>query len=103
MFDAYTIGIRQEGLSFRGYLQPYLAYACVFFFTLVIIFNGFQSFIGGFDYQGFLASYITIPAILIAFFGYKIARKSHMVALGDIDLSRGPYEALRGTRYDLGL
>jgi amino acid transporter len=77
-----------------------LAWACIIFFSLVLIFNGFAVFIGEFNISDFFASYVTLPVIALCYIGWKIAKKTKMVRLDEIDLSMGPAEALRGTRYE---
>ncbi|KAJ4386144.1 hypothetical protein N0V93_009037 [Gnomoniopsis smithogilvyi] len=100
-------GIDRRNLPFRGYGQPYMAWVCIFMFCIILFFNGFTAFIGGFSVSDFFASYITIPIVGIAFLGFRIysaraGRPHGMLALDEIDLSRGPAGALRGTKYDLG-
>lgn len=102
-----TQGIDRRNLSLRGWCQPYMAYICIFFFTIILFFNGFASFLGGFSVEDFFASYITIPVFGVAWLGFRVfnAKKGGqfgLVPLDEIDLSRGPGAALRGTRYDLG-
>lgn len=99
-------GIDRRNLPLRGYAQPYMAWICVFMFCTILFFNGFTAFIGSFSVADFFASYITIPVVAIAFFGFRIysARVGlpvGMLPLDQIDLSRGPAGALRGTKYDL--
>lgn len=100
-------GVDRRNLPLRGYCQPFMAYICIFFFILILFFNGFASFLGGFSVADFFASYITIPVFAIAFLGFRFwgAKKGlpvGMLPLDQIDLSRGPAGALRGTKYDLG-
>ncbi|KAM0751827.1 hypothetical protein T439DRAFT_325017 [Meredithblackwellia eburnea MCA 4105] len=73
----------------RGYCQPYLSWAAFVFFLIIITFNGFASFVGGFNYQDFLAAYITIPTFVLLFFGWKFGKKTKMVQVADIDMSSG--------------
>ncbi|ODN98144.1 hypothetical protein I350_07787 [Cryptococcus amylolentus CBS 6273] len=94
-------GIDRKKLPFVGWFQPYLAYVCIFFFTTILIFSGFSVFIGGFDSVNFVASYITIPFMTLVYVGYKFWRRTKYIPLDEVDLSIGPAEALRGTRYDL--
>ncbi|BEJ15093.1 hypothetical protein CspHIS471_0408600 [Cutaneotrichosporon sp. HIS471] len=93
-------GIDRRNLSFRSWGQPYLAYMCIVFFSLVVLFNGFSSFVNGFKVSNFIASYITLPILFTAWAGYKVVRRSKVVPLDKIDLSGGPAKALIGTAYD---
>ncbi|TXT13412.1 hypothetical protein VHUM_00779 [Vanrija humicola] len=93
-------GIDRRKLILRSWFQPYMAWTCISFFTLVLIFNGFTNFIHRFNAKGFVASYITMPVIFVAYAGFKLWTRSKVVRLDEIDLSNGPAEALEGTRYD---
>ncbi|ROV94925.1 hypothetical protein VSDG_07116 [Cytospora chrysosperma] len=100
-------GIDRRNLTLRSWCQPYMAYFCLFWFVLIIFFNGFSSFLGGFSVSDFFASYITIPVFGLAWLGFRIycvktGRAHGMTPLDQIDLSRGPGSALVGTKYDLG-
>lgn len=100
-------GIDRRNLSLRGWAQPYMAYTCIFFFILIIFFNGFGAFLGGFSVADFFASYITIPVFAIAWLGFrlysaKVGNPTGLTSLDQIDLSRGPAKALKDTKYDLG-
>lgn len=93
-------GVDRTKFAYRGWFQPYLAYYTIALFMLVLITNGFRAWIPTFSVADFFASYITIPVVLIAYFGWKIAKRTKVVPIDEIDLSKGPIEALRGTRYD---
>ncbi|KAK7731103.1 hypothetical protein SLS53_008821 [Cytospora paraplurivora] len=100
-------GVDRRNLPLRSWFQPYMAYFCIFWFIIIIFFNGFGSFLGGFSVSDFFAAYITIPVFAVAWLGYRIysgrtGRPVGLTPLDQIDLSRGPGSALVGTRYDLG-
>jgi amino acid transporter len=99
-------GIDRRNLLLRGWFQPYMAWTCVFMFTIILVFNGFGSFIHSFSVSDFFASYITLPVFALAVLGFRFfagraRRPVGMAPLDEIDLSHGPEQALRGTRYDL--
>jgi amino acid transporter len=73
---------------------------CIIFFSLVLIFNGFTAFIGGFAISDFFASYVTLPLIGVCYISFKLIKRTKGIRPEDIDLSRGPAEALWGTKYD---
>lgn len=93
-------GIDRANLTFRSFAQPYLSYLCILFFSLVVFFNGFASFVNGFNKSNFVASYITLPILFAAWLGYKVIRRTNLIPLDRIDLSGGPAQALIGTQYD---
>jgi len=82
-------GIDRNTLVFRSPFQPYLAWGCFWFFTMIIIFNGFYVFIGGFDYQGFLTDYIGVPIFFILYLGWKLIKRTHWVNPAEADLHTG--------------
>lgn len=93
-------GVDRHKFTYRGYFQPYLAYYTIALFMLVLITNGFSAWIPTFDVSTFFASYITIPVVIICYVGWKITKRTKIVPIDEIDLSKGPIESLRGTRYD---
>lgn len=98
-------GVDRKNLPLRGWFQPYMAWICISAFSMILFFNGFTAFIGSFSVADFFASYITIPVVIIAFVGFRLyamkaGRPYGMLPLDQIDLSRGPEGALRGTKYD---
>lgn len=93
-------GIDRRKLTLRGWGQPYMAWICFFAFSIIILFNGFTSFINGFKAADFVAAYLTLPLVVLAYVWDKLWRRSKRVRLEDIDLSGGPRAALKGTRYD---
>lgn len=94
------LGIDRHRFPLRSWFQPYLAWLCIIFFSLVLIFNGFTAFIGGFAISDFFASYVTLPLIGVCYLSFKLIKRTKGIRPEDIDLSRGPAEALWGTRYD---
>lgn len=93
-------GINRRNLTLRGWCQPYMAWICFWFFSVIIFFNGFTSFINGFKAADFIAAYLTLPLVLLAYLWDKIWRRSKVVDLNEVYLSGGPRAALKGTRYD---
>ncbi|CAK9783632.1 unnamed protein product [Cutaneotrichosporon oleaginosum] len=93
-------GIDRTKFAYRGWGQPFFAYYTIALFMLVLITNGFAAWIPKFDVASFFASYVTIPVVVLAYVGWKIAKRTKLVPIDEIDLSRGPVEALRGSRYD---
>ncbi|KAK4034991.1 amino acid permease/ SLC12A domain-containing protein [Parachaetomium inaequale] len=62
-----------DTLPFRTVAQPYAAWATLVVICLLTITNGFQVFVPSrWNYQDFLAAYITIPIFLALYLGHKI-------------------------------
>ncbi|KAL6870404.1 amino acid permease/ SLC12A domain-containing protein [Trichoderma novae-zelandiae] len=102
-----TQGIDRKNLDLRGWFQPYMAWICIFAFTIILFFNGFQAFIREFSVSGFFASYVTLPVVALAIFGFRFylwrsGKPYGFTDLADVNLGNGPAKALRGTKYDLG-
>ncbi|KAM0446866.1 hypothetical protein ACHAO4_009190 [Trichoderma viride] len=100
-------GIDRKDLDLRGWFQPYMAWICIVAFSVILFFNGFQSFIHKFSVSDFFACYITLPLIALSLLGFRIylwrTGKSYgLTNLDEINLGNGPAKALCGTRYDLG-
>lgn len=83
-----------DTLPFRTPFQPYATWATLFVVVLLTITNGFQVFVPSrWNYQDFLAAYITIPAFLLLYVGHKLWHRTPFAKrLGDIDLLTGKKE-----------
>jgi amino acid transporter len=57
-------GIDRNTLVFKSPFQPYLGWGSLTFFTLIILFQGFDSIAGGFNYQSFITDYIGVSLLL---------------------------------------
>ncbi|KAK3335912.1 proline-specific permease [Cercophora scortea] len=81
-------------LPFRTPLQPYASWVVLGVVSLLTLTNGFQVFVAGhWDYKAFLASYITIPAFLLLYFGHKWrSRTPWMKPVAEIDVVTGKKE-----------
>jgi yeast amino acid transporter len=53
-------GVDRNTLVFKSPLQPYLGWASLTFFSLIILFNGFDSIAGKWDYKAFITDYIGV-------------------------------------------
>ncbi|RMZ85871.1 hypothetical protein DV737_g481, partial [Chaetothyriales sp. CBS 132003] len=82
-------GIDRNAMSFKAPLQPYLTYCSAVFFSLIIFFNGFYVFAGGFDYQGFITDYVGIPIYFGLYLFWRLLKRSHFINSADADLYTG--------------
>ncbi|KAJ1548536.1 hypothetical protein HK405_002817 [Cladochytrium tenue] len=81
-----------DTLPFRTPGQPYASYVALVFIGLLTITNGFQTFYP-WDYQNFLASYITFPFVILLYLGHKLwYRTPFMRKIEDIDVITGKKE-----------
>ncbi|KJZ72542.1 Proline-specific permease [Hirsutella minnesotensis 3608] len=60
-----------QSLPYKTALQPYATYFTLLILSLLVITNGFQTFMP-FNVSDFVAAYITIPAFLLLYVGHKI-------------------------------
>ncbi|KIW14444.1 hypothetical protein PV08_07228 [Exophiala spinifera] len=82
-------GVDRSSLAFRAPLQPYLSWASLAFFSLIILFNGFDSIAGGWDYQAFITDYIGVPIFFGLFLFWKILKRTCPVKPAEADLYTG--------------
>ncbi|KAF7164855.1 hypothetical protein CNMCM5623_009282 [Aspergillus felis] len=78
---------RHKELPWAAPFQPYLTWAALTLFTLLLITGGYTTFIHGhWDTETFISSYINIPIVLGLYFGYKYWKKTRIIALENIPL-----------------
>jgi amino acid transporter len=82
-------GIDRNTLPFKTYFQPYLAYIGLVFFTLVIIFSGFDSIAGAWSTEGFITNYINIPIYFGLFIIWKVFKRTKFRKAAEADLFTG--------------
>ncbi|KAJ6511434.1 amino acid permease/ SLC12A domain-containing protein [Mycena vitilis] len=81
-------GLSRDELPFKSWTQPYGAWLVLICFSIIMFFNGFQTFMSKpFDYQSFISDYINIPLFIILYIGYKIVKKTKFVSLAEMDCS----------------
>lgn len=83
-----------DTLPFRAVAQPYSTWATLAVVVLLTLTNGFQIFSPSrWNYQDFLAAYITIPAFLVLYLGHKAwFRTSWVKKPEDVDVLSGKKE-----------
>ncbi|GMM44572.1 proline permease [Pichia kluyveri] len=89
-----------DRVTYRPPIQIFGSYACIFFFSLVAITNGYAVF---FDFNGsdFVAAYITLPIIVGVYLAHAIWTKNWMIFAKpeDIDVVTGLEEIEEETRH----
>ncbi|KAL4893099.1 amino acid permease/ SLC12A domain-containing protein [Aspergillus ambiguus] len=80
-------GIRRSVLPFSGKLQEMRATITLFFTGLIIITNGFDSFIHTFDAEDFVVSYVGIVIYIFWIISYKLIRRTQFVGLKTMDIT----------------
>ncbi|KLT41895.1 amino acid permease [Cutaneotrichosporon oleaginosum] len=101
----YYYGLKKQGLSrdspYLAPWQPWLSWYGFIWFTLIIIFCGFTVFLkGNWDTASFFASYITVLIFAVAYFGWKIVKRTKIVKLEEIDYITGRRQLDEMEKYD---
>lgn len=86
-------GVNPKDMPFYNRFQPYLAWAALVFFMIVIVFNGFQVFMitpeNPFNSTKFVTAYIGIPIFVVLFLFWKIVKRTKFVKPESCDLWTG--------------
>lgn len=83
-------GIERASLPYTAPLQPFLAWFCLCFCSVVAFFNGFDAFFPGrFSAKTFVPPYIDIPIFACLFLGYKLVMRTRFVRVSHMDLWSG--------------
>lgn len=89
----FYYGCRKQGINrhtelpWAAPLQPYMTWASLTLFVVLLFTGGYVSFIHGeWSAENFVSSYLNIPLILIFYFGYKFWKKTKIVKLEDIPI-----------------
>ena len=82
-------GVDRDTLVFKSPFQPYLAWICLCFFSLVILFNGFDSIAGGFNTDAFLTDYLGVPIYFGLFLFWKLLKRTKWRNPAEADIYTG--------------
>ncbi|CAG8957966.1 hypothetical protein HYFRA_00000309 [Hymenoscyphus fraxineus] len=92
-------GIDRNTLVFKSVFQPYTAWFALIYFAIIIIFSGFDVFVGEnhshWTTDQFLASYIGIPIFFALFLFWKVFKRTSFVnpAYADIQTGKAALDA----------
>ncbi|KKY17138.1 putative amino-acid permease inda1 [Diplodia seriata] len=83
-------GVRNDQLPFRSRGQPYLAYATLGYFAVIILFNGFAVFTkGNWSIDDFITAYIGIPIYFGLYIFWKVFKREPIVKVEEMDIWSG--------------
>jgi len=86
-------GVDRNTLVFKSRFQPYTAWFSLIYFAIIIIFNGFDVFVGEGDSHwnvtNFLVAYIGIPIFFLLYGFWKIFKRSPWIPASDADITTG--------------
>lgn len=83
-YAAQAQGVDRSTFSYKAPMQPYASYFGLFFFSLVVLFNGYYSF-APWNPQNFITSYITLPIFFGLFLVWKFSMKTKWVSSLEVD------------------
>jgi yeast amino acid transporter len=83
-------GVDRKTLVFKSPFQPYTAWAALFYFGLIIIFNGFKVFTkGNWDVGKFFTAYVGILIYFLLFTFWKVFKRTKPVKPVEADIWTG--------------
>jgi len=86
-------GVDRNTLVFKSRFQPYTAWFALVYFALIIVFNGFDVFVGEhhshWSVTNFLAAYIGIPIFFVLYGFWKIFKRTSWIRPIDADITTG--------------
>lgn len=81
--------ISRDLLPYKALWQPYLAWYGLFFNVLIILTQGFTSFIPTFSVESFFISYISLILFVVLYLGHKLIFRPAFVKPLEADLDTG--------------
>lgn len=96
----FYYGLKKQGrfheratFPYRAPLQPWLSWYGLFFFTIIILLNGYTVFLkDNWNTSSFFAAYITLPIFVGCWVGWKLVKKTRWIPLDEIDYDTGRRE-----------
>ncbi|KIK64294.1 hypothetical protein GYMLUDRAFT_56839 [Collybiopsis luxurians FD-317 M1] len=82
-------GISRDELPWKSPFQPYLTWMSLIAFTIILLFNGYSTFMKGhWDTETFISSYFNIVFVFGLYFGYKFVKKTKLVPLDEMPIRK---------------
>ncbi|KAJ5381068.1 Arginine permease CAN1 [Penicillium cataractarum] len=81
--------ISRDVLPYKAIMQPWFSWYGLFFNCLIILTQGFTSFIGGFDVQSFFINYLSLILFVVLYCGHKLIFRPAFVKPIEADLDTG--------------
>jgi yeast amino acid transporter len=81
-------GIDRNTLVFKSPFQPYLGWSSLIFFSIIIVFNGFDTF-QPFNITNFATAYVGIPIYGLLYLFWKIFKRTKWIPSAEVDLFTG--------------
>ena len=81
-------GIDRDTLVFKSFFQPYTCIFALSFFTMIIFFNGFDTFYP-FDITKFATAYVGVPIYFLLYGFWKVFKRTKWVKPAEADIFTG--------------
>ncbi|KAJ5698291.1 Arginine permease CAN1 [Penicillium macrosclerotiorum] len=81
--------ISRDVLPYKAMWQPWFSWYGLFFNILIILTQGFDCFIGGFDVQNFFIYYLSLILFVVLYIGHKVIFRPAFVKPLEADLDTG--------------
>ncbi|KAH8733973.1 amino acid permease/ SLC12A domain-containing protein [Ilyonectria robusta] len=100
IFLRFRMACKAQGVTnvpYQSVLQPYISWACLVFFTAMLLLNGFGVFFpGNWSVSSFLTSYIGLPIFIVIYLSHRIYswNESWAIEPSKVDLHTGLDELL---------
>ncbi|KAL3427118.1 amino acid permease [Phlyctema vagabunda] len=86
-------GVDRNTLVFKSRFQPYTAWGSLSYFVIIIVFNGFDVFVGKnhshWDVTNFFTAYIGIPIFFVLYAFWKVYKRTPWIKSADADITSG--------------
>ncbi|PGH14580.1 hypothetical protein AJ79_02915 [Helicocarpus griseus UAMH5409] len=82
-------GVDRSTLVFRAPWQPLPAYFALIFFSVIIVFNGFDAFAPKFEVESFFTAYVGIPIYFALYVFWKFYKKTKWIDPAEADIWSG--------------
>jgi amino acid transporter len=71
-------GISRDDLPYKAKFMPWLAYYAAFFFSVIILVQGFDCFVGEFSTTDFFVAYISVILFVILWIGFQLVFRTRL-------------------------
>lgn len=82
-------GVDRNTLVFKSPFQPYTCWGALIFFSLILLFNGFDTIAGGWSATNFVTDYIGFPIYFGLFLFWKLFKRTKWRSPMEADLYSG--------------
>lgn len=83
-------GVDRSTLPFKAPFQPYATWFALCYFSIIILFNGWQVFTkGNWSVQGFITAYLGIPIFFGVYLLWKFWKRTSLINPAEADLWTG--------------